>query len=116
MNITSISEMEFYHFSHIALKYFKKNYPTYPQYEPLEYLFGAEYPGDPIYQRQQASYKILAHIAHRMGFSMELRQEWYPVAEKAGLSQSHAEIILARIKESEDMMQGVEDLLRAEHS
>ena len=69
------------------------------QWEPLEYLAGAKYPGDCAAVRQGATYKSLAYVAHRLGMNSDERQRWYRIAQRFGFSQAHVGIIIARLNE-----------------
>jgi hypothetical protein len=49
-------------------------------------------------QRQGATYKTLAAIAHAAGMTKAERTGWYRVAESVPLSQRHAGHIMAKLK------------------
>lgn len=83
------------------------------QYEPLEYLAEAAYPGDNAAVREGASYKSLAYIAHRMGMSEYERKRWYTIAERLPLSQAHAAIIIARLNERDKLYADLDALTTA---
>lgn len=52
-----------------------------------------------LQERQGATYRQLAAIAHTVGMSYSERLEWYRVGESVPLSQRHAGHILSRLKE-----------------
>src|SRR5215216_2140346 len=57
--------------------------------------------GPPLHrmQREGATYKSRAAIAHRVGMTKEKRVGWYRVAESVPLSQRHAGHIFKRLQE-----------------
>lgn len=52
-------------------------------------------------QRQGATYRSLAAIAHKAGMSRSQRQGWYRVAESVPLSQRHAGHIIVHLTREE---------------
>jgi hypothetical protein len=78
--------------------------------EPLEFLYGAEYPTNSASAMEGATYKSLAYVAHRMGMSDEDRKHWYSLAKGIPLSQAHIGIILARLDERDAMIAELETL------
>jgi hypothetical protein len=79
--------------------------------EPLEYLEGAEYPGDCVAVREGATYKSLAYIAHRFGFNDEDRQLWYRIAKRLHLSQAHIGCIVARLNDRDELFAELDQLV-----
>ena len=80
--------------------------------EPLELLAHSEYPENNAIL-EGATYKSLAYIAHRMSLDKDMRQEWYEVARRVGLSQAHVSTIIARLNERDAFIQDAEALLTA---
>lgn len=79
--------------------------------EPLEYLEGAEYPGDCAAVREGATYKSLAYVAHRFGFDERDRQTWYSIAKRLCLSQAHVGCIIARLNERDELFTELDQLV-----
>jgi len=85
-----------------------------PQFEPLQYLEGAQYPGDIASVREGATYKSLAYVAHRLGMNEDERQRWYRIAARVPLSQARVGIIIARLNERDDLFSDLDKLFMAE--
>jgi hypothetical protein len=80
-------------------------------WEPIEYLEGAEYPGDCVAVREGATYKSLAHVAHRFGVDDDDRQTWYRITKRLCLSQAHVGCIIARLNERDKLFAELDQLV-----
>ena len=80
-------------------------------WEPIELLEGATYPGTCAADREGATYKSLAYIAHRLGMDDNDRKVWYGIAQRLCLSQAHIGCIIARLDERNELFADLDKLV-----
>lgn len=100
----------FNHATQEALRLYEEH-PNDRAMEALGYLEGCEYPGLTAAVREGASYKSLAYVAHLLELSVTNRTNFYEVARCVPLSQAHVGYIIARLRERDRMLSGLEEML-----